>query len=478
MRRSTGQGGWAWLGAFLWLLACPAFADQPMTSANYNLYRNGVDGGGNGGDSANYKSTGTVAETPIAVVEGSTSSSSNWALGPGLMNLAFFPGKVVTFSTSSISITSSTLRWSTTGYDGGIGDLRPGTTYFIRLATYTVPDTFFFSFAELSFSTQSTTVGQVVYDQRTALLPNTTYFAVIWTDDDAGNLSFASNQATFTTRAFPPASVPVSTFTDVAVSSMTGSWDDGGNSASVNLTTYTVVFTSDTVLTGQQVFLDAWPGNVVSSTTALSYRPPAGSLDDNTTYYLWARAVNHVGLLSPWSQGLGGTSTLTVPITHLTPYEYQYVFYDSATVRWARLTPEPPSPDKGGSEGYLVMASSTNFGTLPCCPGGVILTSATPEIWVSSLTINFADAGLDSYTTWYFQVGALNHNSAWNPVTMTRLNMQISQSTFAFTMGTIDPGLYQSTVAVSSMVIANVGNIPATYNVWATTMSPCVYQLG
>jgi hypothetical protein len=448
-----------WLGASFLLLAAPLLADQPMSSANYTLYRDAAAAGGGWGYSAHYNSSGTVNELPLSAVAGSTSSSANYALGPGLMNIIAFPGQITNLS-MNVFLTSATLQWNTPGYDGASGTLQPGTNYFIWFATSPVPGNFYFSNANITISTQGAAPGLAVSTVPAGLYPNATYYAGIWTEDARGDVSFSSNRSTGATLSFPPG-LAAPTFTAVWQSSMSAQWTDGGNSASINQTTFTVVFTSDT----QQTFYqDAWNGNVVSSTTALATNAPAGAFDDNTTYYLWAQSVNMGGVASPWVL-LGATSSLTVPVTRLVG-DYQYVFYTSATLQWAALPPHPPF--KGSGEGYRIEASSTDFGALS--PGGITLTSATPNVAVSSLTIDFTQAGLDSYTTWYFQVGALNHNSVWNPVALTRLNMEISGDSVTYSFGAL-PNVFQSTVSISSFAVTNLGNLPVTLAVWATTVT-------
>jgi hypothetical protein len=162
----------------------------------------------------------------------------------------------------------------------------------------------------------------------------------------------------------------------------------------------------------------------------------------------------------------------------LTAQGYQYVFYTSATLQWAAL-PTPPSSST--CEGYLLEASTTNFGNLAGSPGGLVLSSATTSWAANHLSIDFTNngtSGLDSYSTWYFLIGGINWNNVWNPSTMTQLNMEISTSIYNLSMGSINPAVFQSSVSISSLVVTNVGNIAATYNIWASTLSPCLWQLG
>ncbi|MCX5794340.1 MAG: hypothetical protein NTY77_02435 [Elusimicrobia bacterium] len=155
-----------WLGAALLLLAAPLFADQarncPSRSGSYCLSRNGVAGGGGLGSSGNYRSSGMANEIPLSTVDGSTSSSASYALGSGLMNIIAFPGKVA-ISSANVFVTSGTVQWVTPGYDGAVGKLLAGTTYYVWFATYSVPDSdnLSFSDANISISTKDTNPGDL-----------------------------------------------------------------------------------------------------------------------------------------------------------------------------------------------------------------------------------------------------------------------------------------------------------------------------
>ncbi|PIR17717.1 MAG: hypothetical protein COV48_08345, partial [Elusimicrobia bacterium CG11_big_fil_rev_8_21_14_0_20_64_6] len=81
------------------------------------------------------------------------------------------------------------------------------------------------------------------------------------------------------------------------------------------------------------------------------------------------------------------------------------VFQTSITLNWTAL---PASPQSASSRGYLIEASTTNFGALS--PGGVTFASATPNVALSTLTV----AGLTPDATYFLRAGALNWSGAAN----------------------------------------------------------------
>ncbi|HOX21867.1 MAG TPA: fibronectin type III domain-containing protein, partial [Elusimicrobiales bacterium] len=97
-------------------------------------------------------------------------------------------------------------------------------------------------------------------------------------------------------------------------------------------------------------------------------------------------------------------STLALPV-EAAAQPFEAVYPSSITVAW---TPRPLSPKASTAEGYVVEASSTNFGVL--LPGGVIYSTATSEASRGSLTVS----GLSASTTYYIRVGSLNWDNAPN----------------------------------------------------------------
>lgn len=205
-------------------------------------------------------------------------------------------------------------------------------------------------------------------------------------------------------------------------------------------------------------------GDVASSTTyagAASTLAVSG-LDRNTTYYFRAASLNWQSVKSSYT-ALGSISTLALPPSVIAP-PFLEVWFDSATLQWHRFYGFDPLPLT--AEGFVLEASTTNFGALS--PGGDIVSSATPNVALSTLTLS----GLELSSTYYFRVGSLNHSGAVNYATLQRLVFLIEPSILSLNLGALDPSVVQSTVATTAFDIRNAGNVPVTLAVWASTATP------
>ena len=109
-----------------------------MDSATNHVVRNVGNAGGESSTSATGRLVGSVAEE----VAFTTAASAANVIRAGWSELHAFPRAVTDLVGTSIQISSVTLQWTSPGYDGDDGTLQVGSTYFIRIASYTVPDTF------------------------------------------------------------------------------------------------------------------------------------------------------------------------------------------------------------------------------------------------------------------------------------------------------------------------------------------------
>ncbi|PIR16165.1 MAG: hypothetical protein COV48_10405, partial [Elusimicrobia bacterium CG11_big_fil_rev_8_21_14_0_20_64_6] len=130
----------------------------------------------------------------------------------------------------------------------------------------------------------------------------------------------------------------------------------------------------------------------------------------NTTYFTRVYALDQDMVGGPLSNG-ATQSTLAPLVIALNP-TYLGVFQSSATVAWAALPASPPDASSKTSEGYVLEASSTNFGVNQF--GGVVYSSLTTKVAASTLSIT----GLTTDVTYYFRVGTLNWDSQPNYLTL------------------------------------------------------------
>ena len=182
------------------MLSSAAWAGPSMDSAANLLARNVVNGGGLASASASYDMVGSVGEE----VAFTTQAAGVSLMRAGWSELHAFPGVIgVVTPVTGVSASSVTLVFNAPGYDGFLGSLQVGTSYLVRVASYTVPDTFSsYTFANQTISTSAVNPGDAVGAEATGLLPSTIYFAQFWTVDADGNVALApSQQATFTTPA-------------------------------------------------------------------------------------------------------------------------------------------------------------------------------------------------------------------------------------------------------------------------------------
>lgn len=275
----------------------------------------------------------------------------------------------------------------------------------------------------------------------------------------------------FSTIAYYPGTLASLTMDGgVTTSSATLQWAtpgyDGGLGAALGGSAYLVQVASSSTygnLSSPSVV------NVTVSTSAQAVGKIVGTglsgLDPNTTYYAQVMLRDNDG-------DVGGafTTALTTFTTLATPptvgaLEFLSVQPSSITVAW--IAPSEVSVSSKSNEGYVLMASSDDFGAT----GAPVFSSTTYSALASTLTISVGPGGedLDLSSTYYFRVASLNWIGQSSATAFTRLNFQIQPSASLIHLGAMDPSVARSTVSTSSMVVTNLGNWPATIELSAST---------
>ena len=276
------------------------------------------------------------------------------------------------------------------------------------------------------------------------LLANTTYTAYLEATG-CGNQTDSSQASFATLTSTPTAAAPA--LPAASVSSIQAEW------SSYPATPLDA--------SGEGYELDAsstdFSGGAVYSSVTYSRSQSSliiGGLEANTTYFMRLEGLNWAGSTGPYT-ALGSTPTLALAPTALTT-TFLDVYFASATVAWTAL---PTSPSTSSCEGYELDASTASDFS------GTIYSSITYAVADSTLSI----ANLDLSTTWYFRVGSLNWAGVPDDTSLGPLTMELSVSSIVINLGAINPGVALSTVSVSSVVVTNLGNIPATIALWAST---------
>jgi len=351
-----------------------------MDGTDNHMPRNVTNSGGTSATSTNGRLVGSVSEE---VVLTTTTSGAN-TIRSGWSQLHAFP-RTVTDLTPLVDIapSSATLRWSTPGYDGNDGTLQIGSTYFIRVASYTVPNTFSdHRLANISFSTFGVVPGELVSIGLLGLTPGTTYWARLWTTDGDSDLSYASNITSFTMVPLPGAPTGVS-IVAVNISSVTANWAQSSGASAYVLIASTASGLSPVY---------------ASSSTAASTATVSG-LDPNTTYFLAASACNT--LCSSFTP-LGSTITLAAPALSLSTTSVSTTTFSMA---WS--------------------ANGNPAGTSFNVRGSTDNVTFTSFAVVTTTGASFS--GLTGGTTFYLRVIAFNHAGiAASPSELLTLRLPIA----------------------------------------------------
>ncbi|MEK7389191.1 MAG: fibronectin type III domain-containing protein, partial [Elusimicrobiota bacterium] len=150
-------------------------------------------------------------------------------------------------------------------------------------------------------------------------------------------------------------------------------------------------------------------GTLRSSSTAGGSQAllTVAGLDANTTYYLRVAAL--------WTAETKYAATLSTSTWAAAPVGafFKDIFITSAALTWTALPSSPPEASSMTSEGYVVEASSTDFGVLSL--GGAVLSSMTTNAALSTLTVS----GLEVNTTYYFRLASLSWSSGRNLVVLS-----------------------------------------------------------
>ncbi|MFI5361937.1 MAG: right-handed parallel beta-helix repeat-containing protein [Elusimicrobiota bacterium] len=139
----------------------------------------------------------------------------------------------------------------------------------------------------------------------TGLNPNTTYYLFVSASGPGKVTAYSAYAATSTLADVPTTAVSTS-FASVNLTSMTVIWGNGGNP--VNVTSYTVVLTTETFYPNSDVGTQAFSTAPAGATPAYTFT----TLNDNTLYYAFVAAVNNDGVVTNYA-ALGSTVTPISP---------------------------------------------------------------------------------------------------------------------------------------------------------------------
>jgi len=286
--------------------------------------------------------------------------------------------------------------------------------------------------------TTSATYNMVL--STSGLNANTTYYFQIAAVNHADIITGYTTTVATSTLADMPTD---STFTMVALSSLTFSWSSDNSPG-----------TLFTVLVATVPNPSSFPAGAVVTTSA-TYNTFLSStgLTAETTYYFQVAATNNNGIMTDYTTP-ASTATLANAPNIL---GFTMVGSSSITFAWSTANPIPDAP-------YTVLVATVpNPSSFPA--GAVVTTSVTYNTFLSS-------AGLNANTSYYFQVAATNMSGIITDFTasVTTMTLSLAPANSSFTM----VGLSSITFAWSAL-----DGIAVQYSVLTSTVpNPSSFPTG
>lgn len=177
----------------------------------------------------------------------------------------------------------------------------------------------------------------------------------------------------------------------------------------------------------------------------------------NSTYYAKVRARDAAGNYSAFSANDSVTTLANVA----TNVDVLSVNLSSITFNW---TPRPLSPSTTTAKAYALEISTESDFSL------IWVSSASTDISQSSWSIG----NLSGDVTYYFRIGTLNWTDATNYAvsvsTLLPRSLNLVLSTDTIALGGLT-NMNTRTVITSSVVVTNIGNVTATYEFRASTIT-------
>ncbi|MHB2026850.1 MAG: fibronectin type III domain-containing protein, partial [Elusimicrobiota bacterium] len=346
--------------------------------------------------SASYETNGSLGETSA-----SSFTTSGYILYSGLMSILSAPGPATNLASAAQSSAAVSLSWSAPGYDGELGTLQTGSTYYIEYSTSSSV-TWSFPGAQIAISTSGPNPGDSQAYAAAGLWANTTYFFSLWTADSQGDLSALSNQTTAATLAQAPITA-ANAFLMVGISSATAAWmalppnPSSSTSEGYELDASSVSDFSGTILSS------------MTSNPAVDALTVSG-LFSNTTYYFRVGSRNPIGLNDFTVLG----STLTQISVDLTsPTAVANLSASTGPAGTAFLSWSAPSePNDNPLSGTYKIQYSTWSGI------SWSTTAAQVNITTSGVVPGSAQSyqvsGLDANSTYYFYLWTANQTPVWS----------------------------------------------------------------
>jgi hypothetical protein len=375
MKLSLMRRAGLWAGLLFCSLAC--WGTDFVGPTNEIVPSATVTGASTGATSASNELTGSSGQLGLYGY-----ASPSYSLAPGYPQSFPRPGKVQDLAAAPSTGTSLGLTFTAPGLDGSLGQLVSGTNFYVQYSTDSA-DTFDLAFTQALFPCAGANPGSAQSETVTGLLPNSTFFLVLWTRDADGRVSEPSNQAAGATLANAVSGVALDS---VSQTSVTVSWTPlpaapaSASAEGYRLEASTSNFAGGVVFSSQTASVAVATLTVSGLTNGVTYYLRVGSLN-------WSGAADYSAVFSAVTGGSAGPNPPvinTAATFALSTTSVQLAWSYSGT---------PVT-------GFRVLAStggplSTN---LPPSASSFVVAGLTPNLPLSAFVEAFSGAGVADST--------------------------------------------------------------------------------
>jgi len=254
-----------------------------------------------------------------------TSTKSN-VLNSKTLPDTTLPGVIITISTSDITMTSVKVNWISPGDDGNIGT---ATSYDLRYSTVAITNSNWATATPITGEPTPLVAGTPQSMVVDGLTPNTTYFFIIKSSDEAQNISPLSNITNGKTLPLPdttpPAMIPTLAASAPTATSIQLTWISPGDDGNVGKATgYDVRYSTSTITGANFASAQAIQGTPPPPLNAgTSQSMTATGLTQGKKYYFAIKTLDEASNVSaisnvPTSTTIYSDTTPPPAITNLT----------------------------------------------------------------------------------------------------------------------------------------------------------------